>query len=438
MCGICGAVSLEGPLNPAIARAIRRMSSALAHRGPDGDGHFVDDSAALGHRRLAIIDRAGGDQPIANEDGSLQIVFNGEIYNHHEIRRQLLARGHVFRTRSDTETIVHAYEEFGSDCVNHLEGMFALAIYDVRAKTLFLARDRLGKKPLFYGSMGGALHFASEIKAMAQSPAWIDELNLDGLEGYLSLGYYLAPDTPYRHVRSLLPGHWLLLRAGRIESRQYWDVPAFDTDQSDEPHALDTLGETIQRAVEMRLESEVPLGAFLSGGIDSGLVVSHMRRDRGEDIDTTSVGFDDAVHNELDAAALTAKHLRTSHHAEVVTPRLEDVFDPIVAAFDGPFADSSAVPTYYVSQMARRHVTVALSGDGGDEAFGGYDFRYLPHALEARARQLMPGRTGRRAARALGQMWPRSRRLPRFLRLATVFENLGATAPPRISPISVS
>jgi asparagine synthase (glutamine-hydrolysing) len=425
MCGICGAVSLEGPLDPEIGRSVRRMSAALSHRGPDGDGHYVDPYAALGHRRLAIIDRAGGDQPIANEDGTLQIVFNGEIYNHQDIRRDLIARGHVFRTRSDTEAIVHAYEEFGVECVNHLEGMFAFAIYDVEARELFLARDRLGKKPLYYGSLGGAFHFGSEIKAIAQSPAWNDELNLDGLEGYLSLGYYLAPETAYRHVRSLEPGHWLLLRKGRAECRQYWDVRVFDTADDTELHLLEELDDVIRRAVCARLESEVPLGAFLSGGIDSGLVVSYMREAHGDHVVTTSVGFEQTEHNELSAAQLTADHLRTSHHAEIVVPKLREVFEPIVSAFDGPFADSSAVPTYYVSQMARRHVTVALSGDGGDEAFGGYDFRYVPHALEARARRLVPGGAGRRVARALGALWPRSQRLPRFLRLATMLENLG-------------
>jgi len=425
MCGICGAVSLVGPLDPEIARAVRRMSGVLAHRGPDGDGHYVDRFGALGHRRLAIIDRAGGDQPIANEDGSLQIVFNGEIYNHHELRKDLVARGHVFRTRSDTETIVHAYEEFGPDCVERLEGMFAFAIYDVTAHALFLARDRLGKKPLFYGVLGGALHFGSEIKAIAQSPAWDGDLNLAGLEGYLSLGYYLAPATAYRHVHSVEPGHWLTLRDGRIECRQYWDVTVFDTDTTPEPHVIEELDDVIRRAVTERLESEVPLGAFLSGGIDSGLVASYMRDACYGTVVTTSVGFQHADHNELDAAKLTADHLQTSHHADVVTPRLEDVLDSIVGAFDQPFADSSAVPTYYVSKMARRHVTVALSGDGGDEAFGGYDFRYVPHAIEARVRRLVPGAAGRSVASALGAVWPRSRRLPRIFRLATVLENLG-------------
>jgi asparagine synthase (glutamine-hydrolysing) len=425
MCGICGAMSLEGPLDPEVARALPRMTRALAHRGPDGHGEFVDAFAALGHRRLAIIDRAGGDQPMSNEDGSCQIVFNGEIYNHRDLRKELIGRGHVFRTHSDTETIVHAYEQFGPACVDRLEGMFAFAIYDARRRALFLARDRMGKKPLFYGIFGGALHFASEIKAIVQSPNWNGEPNMDGLEGYLSLGYYLAPDTAYRRVSQLEPAHWLRLQNGQIETREYWDVTIFDTDTRSESLIMEQLDDVLRRAVSARLESEVPLGAFLSGGIDSGLVVSYMSEASGGTVVTTSVGFDDAEHNELSAAQLTASSLGTSHHAEVMTPRLEEVFEPLVNAFDEPFADSSAVPTFYVSQMARRHVTVALSGDGGDEAFGGYDFRYVPHALEARLRRLVPGATGRRAAAALGAIWPRSQRLPRLLRLASVLENLG-------------
>jgi asparagine synthase (glutamine-hydrolysing) len=424
MCGICGAVSLDGPLDPRIAQSVTRMSAALAHRGPDGDGHHVDTFAALGHRRLAIIDRAAGQQPMSNEDGSCWIVFNGEIYNHHELRKELVAKGHVFRTHCDTEAIVHAYEEFGTSCAQRLEGMFAFAIYDARRRSVFIARDRMGKKPLFYATLGGALHFASEIKALAQSPAWNGEPDLQGLEGYLSLGYFLAPGTAYRHVRSLPPGHWLALTNARTEIQEYWDVEDFDSDTRLESRVLEELDQILRSAVTERLESEVPLGAFLSGGIDSGLVVSYMH-EAAADVVTTSVGFAEAEHNELAAAQLTASRFATTHHVELVTPRLEDILDPVVHAFDEPFADSSSIPTYYVSKMARRHVTVALSGDGGDEAFGGYDFRYLPHALEAKARRFVPGSPGRRVSAALGSIWPRSRRLPRIFRLATILENLG-------------
>lgn len=425
MCGIAGAISLEGPLDPAVSAAVTAMTAALRHRGPDGEGFYRDEHAVLGHRRLAIIDRAGGTQPLTNEDGTCWVVFNGEIYNHQALRRQLIARGHTFRTTSDTETIVHAYEEYGTGCVDRMDGMFAFAVYDRPRRQLFVARDRLGKKPLFYASLGGVLHFASEMKSLACSPLWDDTIDLSGLEGYLSLGYLIAPNTIYRHVRKLEPGHWLRVSGSRFELRKYWDIERFD----DDPRGEDTLGPEIdsalREAVSARLESEVPLGAFLSGGIDSGLVVSYMAEARGEDVRTVSVGFGETGHNELDAAALTAQHFHTKHYAHVLEPQLNDVLDDIVGAFDEPFADPSAIPTSYLSAAARSHVTVALSGDGGDETFGGYDFRYFPHALESKARALLPGTMIRRPARWLGARWPQWQRLPRPLRLGSTLENLG-------------
>ena len=401
------------------------MTAALAHRGPDGQGVRTDELAALGHRRLAIIDVAGGHQPLSNEDGSVWIVFNGEVYNHHDLRARLEGLGHVFRTRSDTEAIVHAWEQFGCDCVEHLHGMFAFIIWDARRRELFAARDRLGKKPLFYAVLGGVLHLASEIKAIAASPCWNGEVAPGSLEGYLSLGYFLAPVTAYRHVRKLEPGHWLRARDGRIETRRYWDVADFDSDVRSESEVLADLDPLLKTVVADRLESEVPLGAFLSGGIDSGLVVSCMAEAGGRELVTTSVGFGDPEHNELEAAGLTASRFATTHHAEAVEPRLDDVLDRVVAAFDEPFADSSAIPTYYVSGMARRHVTVALSGDGGDESFGGYDFRYVTHAREAELRRLVPGAAGRAVLRHLGALWPRAAWLPHPLRLGNILENLG-------------
>lgn len=424
MCGIAGVASLRGALDPDIRAALPAMTYALRHRGPDGDGFFSDQYAGLGHRRLAIIDRAGGKQPIANEDESVWITFNGEIYNHRDVRERLIARGHQFRTRSDTEVIVHAYEEFGPACVDHLEGMFAFAIYDQRAREIFIARDRLGKKPLFYAVLDGVLHFASEIKAFYASPAWDPTVDLSELESYFSLGYFLAPRTVHKHVHKLEPGHWLRLHDGRIEIRKYWDVERFDDFGGTSEAAVAELTEQLQCRVAERLESEVPLGAFLSGGIDSGLVVSYMA-DVHKSVVTTSVGFGDAGHNELAPAGLTAARFGTEHHAHLVEPNLEEIFDPIVRAFDEPFADSSSVPTWYVSREARRHVTVALSGDGGDETFGGYDFRYIPHAVESRIRALLPGSAARRAVGLLGRAWPRSPRLPRTLRLGTYLENVG-------------
>jgi asparagine synthase (glutamine-hydrolysing) len=425
MCGICGAFALDGALDPAVRDALPAMTAALRHRGPDGDGVFSDDRAALGHRRLAIIDREGGAQPMANEDGTCWIVFNGEVYNHKTLRGQLIARGHSFRTTSDTEAILHAYEEYGPACVERLEGMFAFAIYDQKHGTLFLGRDRLGKKPLFFAELDGILHFASEIKALRPSPYWNGALDLSSLEGYLSLGYFPAPGTVYRDVRKLEPGHWLLARDGRTEIRRYWDVDRFDDDHREEHVLLDELEGVLGDAVQTRLESEVPLGAFLSGGIDSGLIVSFMAEAAGRSVSTTTVGFSQVEHNELAGARLTAEKFRTTHHEELVQPALDEIFEPLVAGFDEPFADSSAIPTFYLSRAARRRVTVALSGDGGDETFGGYDFRYVPHALEGRVRPFVPGGPGRRLARWLGAQWPKSTRLPRPLRLGNVLENLG-------------
>ena len=428
MCGICGVISTDGDLNPAVRGAIQPMTRTLRHRGPDGAGCFTDATAALGHARLAIIDRSGGGQPMPNEDRTCWVVFNGEIYNHHLVRARLEDRGHRFQTTSDTEVIVHAYEEYGTACVEHLEGMFAFAVYDSRRRELLLARDRLGKKPLFWALLDGALHFGSEIKAIAASPAWNDAIEPLALESYLTLGYIVAPFTIYRHVKKLEPGHWLRMSNGRIETRRYWDVEEFDTAGGDETMLDREVESAIRAAVFERLESEVPLGAFLSGGLDSGLVVSFMSEALGDRVQTTSVGFSDTAHNELAAAALTAHRFRTRHDEAVLEPQLSEVLDPIVRAFDEPFADSSAIPTYYLSAIARQHVTVALSGDGGDEAFGGYDFRYGPHALEARMRPYVDAFRAGGAASWLGRQWPRSPRIPHALRAGSVLENIGRDA----------
>ena len=424
MCGISGMFGVADVGAADVRRSLRAINDAIAHRGPDGEGFFDDEVAALGHRRLAIIDRAGGHQPMANEDETCWIVFNGEIYNHRELRPVLESKGHRYRTNSDTETILHAYEEYGPACVEKLEGMFAFAIYDGRKRELFAARDRLGKKPFFYTVLDGVFHFASELPALARSPLWKGELDLSALEGYLSLGYFIAPATIFRDVYKLLPGHWLRIANGTIETRQYWDVTEFDTEHRPDDELLREIDETLRQAVHSRLESEVPLGAFLSGGIDSGLVVSYMAEALPDRLVTTSVGFGEAAHNELEAAGLTAAHFKSRHYPEIIEPRLDEVMGPVVEHLGEPMADSSAIPTWYVSRAARRHVTVALSGDGGDESFAGYDFRYVPHAMEASARKVIPAGAGP-ALSWLGAQWPRSRRLPRALRLGTVLENLG-------------
>src|SRR5262245_3810192 len=424
MCGISGAFGLNGPLSAEARRAVPAMNFALAHRGPDGDGFCNSERAALGHRRLSIIDIAGGRQPIANEDESCWIVFNGEIYNYRPLRAVLESNGHRFRTSSDTETILHAYEEFGAACLERLEGMFAFAIYDGRRHEFFAARDRLGKKPFFYTVLNDTLYFASELPALTHAPGWTGDVDLTALEGYLSLGYFIAPSTIYRGVRKLLPGHWLRVSGGRLEARQYWDVREFDTDDRPDAALIDEIDQTLRSAVRDRLESEVPLGAFLSGGIDSGLVVSYMAEALGDRLVTTSVGFGESAHNELEAAGIVARHFASRHFPEVIQPKLEEVIAPVAAGLGEPLADSSAIPTWYVSKVARRHVTVALTGDGGDETFAGYDFRYVPHALEASVRRWLPEGLGPAAA-WIGARWPRSRRLPKPLRAGTLVENLG-------------
>jgi asparagine synthase (glutamine-hydrolysing) len=424
MCGISGVFAMEGPIHPDMTGAVVSMNAGLAHRGPDGDGFFDDERVALGHRRLAIIDRAGGHQPMANEDRSCWIVFNGEIYNHRALKPLLESKGHRFRTSCDTEVILHAYEEFGAACVERLEGMFAFAIYDGRRRELFAARDRLGKKPFFYTVLAGMFHFASELPALTRSPLWQGDVNLTALEGYLSLGYFLAPGTIYRDVHKLLPGHWLRVADGRIHTRQYWDVTEFDTDRRPVEDLIPDIDAALRQAVHERLESEVPLGAFLSGGIDSGLVVSYMAEALGDRLVTTSVGFADREHNELEAAGLVARHFQSRHYPELIEPNLTEAMGPVVEGLGEPLADSSAIPTWYVSRAARRHVTVALSGDGGDEAWAGYDFRYVPHAMEASARRWMPQALGTTVGR-IGQRWPRGRRIPRSLRAGTLLENLG-------------
>ncbi len=424
MCGICGTIAIEGALDPRIRAALTPMTAALAHRGPDGAGHHAGDAIALGHRRLAIIDRAAGAQPMANDDLSRWIVFNGEIYNHRALRTRLIARGHTFRTVSDTEVILRAYDEYGADCVRHLEGMFAFAIYDATRREALLARDRIGKKPLYYAVLGGALHFASEIKSLQQSPVWDPAIDLSALEGYLSLGYFLSPATIYRQVRQVEPGHILRLRQGKIDIQQYWDVPEFDTDMRPEAELLPGLQDLVRSAVRERLESEVPIGAFLSGGIDSGLVVSYMSEASTTPVISTTVDFGKGIYDEAQVAAVTAAHIGTWHYCDEVKPELEPVLDRIIGSFDQPFADASAIPTYYLSAMARRHVTVALSGDGGDESFGGYAARYRPHGIESIVRKRLGPHLGRTAA-WFGERWPRSARLPRWMRAGTVLENLG-------------
>lgn len=424
MCGITGFVNFEGHDRDAARARVKRMADAIAHRGPDGEGFFVDEFAALGHRRLAIIDVAGGQQPMSACDGQVQIVFNGEIYNFLDIRAALLDHGHSLRTRSDTEVILHAYLEWGPDCIARLWGMFAFAIWDGRSRELFLGRDRVGKKPLYYCRMGSVVAFGSELKSLLAGQLCPTDVDPQALDCYLTYGYIPAPRSIYQGVRKLRAAHSMLLGAKTDSERKYWQLSFAAPRQRSLQDATDELEDLLDEAVQCRLMSEVPLGAFLSGGLDSSLVVASMARTLKNPVITHSIGFEEREFSELPLAREIAAHLKTDHREFVVVPRAADVLGRIAWHFDEPFADSSAVPTWYVCEMARQSVTVALSGDGGDEGFGGYTFRYVPHMLEARLRAGLPA-AGRAAVfGTLGRLWPASARLPRPMRLKTIFENL--------------
>jgi asparagine synthase (glutamine-hydrolysing) len=353
------------------------MCRTIAHRGPDDQGTWLKPGVALGMRRLAIIDLVSGQQPISSEDGSVTIVFNGEIYNFQEIKPKLEARGHVFKTHSDTEAIVHAYEEYGPGCLKELRGMFALAIWDERDHTLFVARDRVGKKPLYYTiTPSGTFVFGSELKSLLEHPDVERELQPKALDAYFTLGYVPDPLSIFRNIHKLPPGDYLTFTKGRVDVQQYWDFEFREGPQRSKAEYLDELRELLEESVRFRLISDVPLGAFLSGGIDSSTVVGLMARHTGQPVKTFSIGFHEDSYNELEFARLTAKKFGTDHHEFFVTPDICAVVDELVWHFDEPFADSSAIPTYMVSKLARDHVTVVLSGDGGDELFGGYT-RYV-------------------------------------------------------------
>jgi asparagine synthase (glutamine-hydrolysing) len=366
------------------------MTDAILYRGPDAGAVWVDDHAALGHRRLAIIDLGSGHQPMAALDGALQIVFNGEIYNYRELRAELLALGHTFRTHSDTEVILVAYQQWGDQCVARLSGMFAFVLWDARSRRALLARDRVGKKPLYYYRKGNVLAFASELKALRAGDLCPTGIDPESLDCYLTFGYVPAPRTIYTGVRKLRAAHFLAADASGDREQQYWSLSFADPLTCSAEEAGERFESLFDEAVRCRLMSEVPLGAFLSGGLDSTLVVSSMARELDRPVITNSIGFQERETSELPLARAVAKHLGTDHHEFVVQPRAAEVLPRIAWHFDEPVADSSALPTWYVCEMARRNVTVALSGDGGDEAFGGYTFRYLPHVFESRIRSRLP------------------------------------------------
>jgi asparagine synthase (glutamine-hydrolysing) len=378
MCGIAGIVGLagSGEVDPG---KIRRMCGTIVHRGPDDEGIYAHGPVGLGMRRLSIIDLAGGHQPIHNEDRSVWIVFNGEIYNFPELHEQLTKRGHRFYTHSDTEVIVHLYEDLGVGAIRQLRGMFAFALYDFRQNSLLLARDRLGKKPLHYALHKGSLLFASEIKALLAVEPGLSTIEPAALLDYFSVGYIPDPKTAFAAISKLAPGHALEFRGGRVSLHQYWDLPAYGTnDPGSEEACLDEVEQRLSEAVRIRLLSEVPLGALLSGGVDSSIVVALMARASSAPVKTFSIGFRETDFSEAVHARAVAQKFGTEHHEFIVEPELTETVDKLTAKMEEPFADSSMVPTYHVCRNARRHVTVALSGDGGDELFAGYD-RYLVH-----------------------------------------------------------
>lgn len=382
MCGICGMIYRDGS-RPARQEQLERMAGTLHHRGPDDSGTWTSGNAGLGFRRLSIIDlSAAGHQPMCNEDGTVWMAFNGEIYNFQELRRELIARGHTFRSNADSETIIHLWEDEGERCVERLRGMFAFAIRDTRRDTLFLARDREGKKPLFYAHLPDRLIFGSEIRAILEDPDFRAEPDLEGIHHYLAFQSVPAPLSAFRGIRKLPPAHTLLYRNGTVTVKRYWKLRYAAKRQVRNERDLVALQEEIierlREAVRLRLVSDVPLGAFLSGGIDSSLVVAMMAGLSPDPVKTFSIGFTHEEYNELPYARMVAQRYGTDHHEFIVTPDAEAIFSELVWHYNEPFADPSAIPTYYVSKLAREHVTVVLTGDGGDESFAGYSRYQLP------------------------------------------------------------
>jgi len=424
MCGIAGLVCTD-PRHPVDPGLLSRMTGVIRHRGPDADGFHRGPGVGLGHRRLSIIDLSTGDQPIYNETRTVAVVFNGEIYNFAELAQELEAAGHTFATRSDTETIVHAYEQFGLDFVTRLRGMFAFALWDDRRRRLVLARDRAGKKPLYYHADSERLLFASEIKGLLQDSSIKRRVSVEALDDYFTFGCIPSPNTVFQDIRQVPAAHILVWERGAVRLQEYWDVTFDPTGPHRPGEALEEFNELFDKAVRMRMVADVPLGAFLSGGVDSSAVVASMARQSARPVVTTSVGFAESTHSELEHASTVARAVGSDHHELIVKPDAVADLPRLVWHLDQPFADSSALPTYYVSRAARERVTVALSGDGGDEIFAGYQRRYGIHRLENRLRTMIPGPIRRGVLAPLARIYPRSDRIPRPLRLKLVMSNLG-------------
>jgi asparagine synthase (glutamine-hydrolysing) len=382
MCGIAGILSLDG--RPVAAEDVQSMCDALTHRGPDDEGLFVRPEVGLGMRRLSIIDLHTGQQPISNEDGSVWVVFNGEIYNFQSLREELIRRGHKLATRSDTEVIVHLYEDFGAELVNHLRGMFAFALWDSNKKQLLLGRDRLGIKPLYYTDLGGRLAFASELKALLQLPDVDRQLDWNAVNHLFVTLTTPSAQSILRGIRKLEPAHVLAAGPRRPMSvSRYWDVAFEPNRRATETDLVEELRSRIDECVRMHMVSDVPIGAFLSGGIDSSSVVAHMVRHSERPVQTFSIGFNEASFNELPYARGVAERFSTDHHERVVGSDIVGLLEEITWHLDEPFGDASAIPTFLLSRSAAEHVKVALSGDGGDELFAGYD-KYIVERRERR------------------------------------------------------
>ncbi|MDI6752071.1 MAG: asparagine synthase (glutamine-hydrolyzing) [bacterium] len=379
MCGICGKLLLDGTTPKK--DLILKMCDTIRHRGPDDEGVYIGKNIGLGHRRLSIIDLSTGHQPLSNEDDTIWIVFNGEIYNFQEIRPNLISRGHRFKTKTDTETVIHLYEEYGVDCVQHLRGMFAFAIWDEPNKRLFLARDRIGKKPLCYSLTRNSFVFASELKAILEDIDINKEINLEAIHHYLTYQYVPSPLTIFTQIKKLPPGHIMVVEDGKLKRlERYWRPEYKPKTSLSEPEIIESILEILKEATRIRLISDVPLGAFLSGGIDSSAIVAMMSQLMNEPVKTFSIGFPEASFNELSFARIIADRFKTEHHEKIVKPDALDILPKIVWHYDEPYADSSCIPTYYLSQMTRQKVIVALNGDGGDETFAGYE-RYVAYKL---------------------------------------------------------
>ena len=429
MCGITGIFDTRG--GSEIHRAVlQRMNDSQLHRGPDEGSLHIEPGVGLGHRRLSIIDIATGQQPLFNEDGSVVVIFNGEIYNYQELIPELQVLGHVFHTKSDTEVIVHAWEAWGAECVKRFRGMFAFALWDRNRQTFFMARDRLGVKPMYYALLDdGTLLFGSELKSILAHGGLRRDIDPLAVEEYFALGYVAEPRTIFKQAKKLPPAHTLCIRRGEPlgQPLEYWDVRFTLDNQVGQVEAQEELVRRLRESVRLRMIAEVPLGAFLSGGVDSSAVVAMMAGLSQGAVNTCSIAFDDPAFNESAFAQKVADRYHTNHRVETVKSDDFDLIDTLARLYDEPYADSSAIPTYRVCQLARKHVTVALSGDGGDESFGGYR-RYRLHLMEERMRSALPQSVRRPVFGTLGKLYPKADWAPRMFRAKTTFQGMARSS----------